>query len=44
MEAFGREVLSQLPLAEAALTLLRHVADDATLGRLFERHRRTGSE
>jgi len=44
MDAFSREALSRLPLAEAALTLLWYVADDATLDELFERHRGTGSE
>jgi hypothetical protein len=44
MEEFRREVLSRLPLAEAVWTLLWHVADDATLSQLFQRHRGTGSE
>lgn len=44
MDGFQREVLSRLPLAEAAWTLLWHVADEATLSQLFQRHRGTGSE
>jgi hypothetical protein len=44
MESFDREVLNRLPLAEAVWTLLRHVADEALLTQLFERHRGTGSE
>ncbi len=44
MEAFETQVLSRLPLAEAVWVLLRYVASDELLRRLFEEHRGTGSE
>jgi hypothetical protein len=44
MEGFDREVLNRLPLAEAAWTLLRHVAGEELLAQLFDRHRGTGGE
>ena len=37
--AFGREVLTRLPLAEAVLWLWRWVADEAVLQELFNRER-----
>ena len=44
MNAFEREALSRVPLAEAVFRLLRHSLEDRFLSDLFERHRGTGSE
>ena len=44
MVCFERTVLARLPLAEAALTVLRFVLDEAVLRQLFEEHRATGWE
>ena len=44
MEAFDRQVLTRLPLAEAMWTLLRYVVTPSFASELFERHRGTGSE
>lgn len=39
VEAFDREVLTHLPLAEATLVLWRWICDDQSLDDLFQRHR-----
>jgi DDE family transposase len=44
VEAFSRDVLMRLPLAEAVWRLMRHVLDDDFVGSLFEELRGTGSE
>jgi hypothetical protein len=44
MGSFESQVLARLPLAEAVWVLLRYVASDELLARLFEEHRGTGSE
>lgn len=44
MDAFEREVLNRLPLAEAVWTLLRHVVSPEFSAALFARHRGTGCE
>ncbi|MBL8826580.1 MAG: hypothetical protein JNM18_06305, partial [Planctomycetaceae bacterium] len=44
MEAFDRQVLTRLPLAEAMWTLMRYVVPPRVARELFERHRGTGSE
>jgi hypothetical protein len=43
VDSFESQVLARLPLAEAVWVLLRHVASDEVLSRLFEEHRGTGS-
>lgn len=44
MQAFDRQVLTRLPLAEAMWMLLRYVVTPSFASELFERHRCTGSE
>jgi hypothetical protein len=44
MQAFDRQVLTRLPLAEAMWTRLRYVVTPSFASELFERHRGTGSE
>ena len=44
MSQLELEILGRLPLAVAVWTLLRYVASEDLLSRLFEQHRGTGSE
>ena len=44
MEAFTRDVLARLPLAEAVLTLWRWVADADSLDQIFDENRGRGHQ